>query len=749
MPNSLTDDSNSPTVKPKRKRKIRRRSSANITAAAPGEFVNRELSWLEFNRRVLNEAVDERNPLLERIKFLSIFSSNLDEFFMKRVGGLKQQIAAGIVHQTPDGMTPAQELAAIRETVAPLLKQQSELYENMLKPELKRNSIFLLQWEELSAAEKEFARNFFRTQVFPILTPLSVDPGHPFPYLSNLSTSLGITLRHPEQPDEKLFARVKVPELLPPWIKLDLDKNSTEMRMVKLRDVIWHNLSDLFPGMTVENVMPFRITRNAEVELDELDAEDLLELIEDELRSRRFARIVRLEHGPNPDPWMLQLLTEELELAKEDIYELQGKLDYSVLRQICELNIPKLKHEVWVPVPLPMLSDEESNIFSVIRQRDFLVHHPYESFSSSVERLVRSAAEDPRVVAIKVTLYRTGENSSIVPILLRAVEAGKQVVCVIELKAHFDEARNIRWAQAMENAGVHVIYGLVGLKTHAKAMLIVRQETEGIRCYAHIGTGNYHSQTANLYTDVGLLTCDPEITSELVELFHFLTGRSLKREYARLLVAPFNMKPRFMQLIEREGENAKAGKPARIIAKMNSLEDHDICRALYKASQAGVEIDLLVRGICCLRPGIAGLSEKIRVTSIVGRLLEHSRIFYFQGGAQEALDGEFYIGSADWMYRNLLNRVEVVSPIRDKQLREKIWEMFKIMLGDERQAWVMQSNGSYARKTTGNAGSLAPPLGTHAALMKLTRERANQYLEKREAEIDQIFVEKGATFSNN
>lgn len=742
-------DAPAPTsLKPKRKRKIRRRGAANITSASPGEFVNRELSWIEFNRRVLQEAVDERNPLLERIRFLSIFSSNLDEFFMKRVGGLKQQIAAGIVHQTPDGMTPAQELGAIREKLLPLTKQQSDLYENVLRPELRRNSIFLLHWDELSAPEKEFAKNVFRTQVFPILTPLSVDPGHPFPYLSNLSTSLGITLRHPEQPDEKLFARVKVPELLPPWIKLELDKNSTDLRMVKLRDVIWHNLSDLFPGMMVENVMPFRITRNAEVELDELDAEDLLELIEDELRSRRFARIVRLEHGPNPDPWMLQMLTEELDLAKEDIYEQTGKLDYGVLRQICDLNIPKLKHEIWVPVPPPVLSDDESNIFTAIRQRDFLVHHPYDSFSSSVERLVRSAAEDPRVVAIKVTLYRTGENSSIVPLLLRAVEAGKQVVCVIELKAHFDEARNIRWAQAMENAGVHVIYGLVGLKTHAKALLVVRQEAEGIRCYAHVGTGNYHSQTANLYTDFGLLTCDLEITAELVELFHFLTGRSLKREYTRLLVAPFNMKTRFLQLIEREAENAQAGKPARIIAKMNSLEDHDICSALYKASRAGVEIDLIVRGICCLRPGKAGLSDKIRVTSIIGRLLEHSRVFYFQAGAQDALEGEFYIGSADWMYRNLLNRVEVITPIRDRQLREKIWEMFKIMLSDERQAWLMQSDGSYARKPVGQTAAI-PSLGTHAALMKLARERANQYAEKREAEFEHIFAEKGGSLSNN
>ncbi len=748
MTDQPSSSASASTPKPKRKRRIRRRSSSSITSAAPDEFVNRELSWLEFNRRVLHEAIDERNPLLERVKFLSIFSSNLDEFFMKRVGGLKQQIAAGIVHQTPDGMTAAQELSAVRDTVTQLLKQQAEVYENVLKPQLRENSISLLAWDELNQPEKEFAQNFFRTQVFPILTPLSVDPGHPFPYLSNLSTSLGITLRHPEQPDEKLFARVKVPELLPPWIKLELDKNSTELRMLKLRDVIWHNLADLFPGMVVESVMPFRITRNAEVELDELDAEDLLELIEEELRSRRFARTVRLEHGPNPDPWILQLLTEELDLAKEDIYELPVKLDYSVLKQVCELNIPKLKNEVWVPVPSPMLSDEESNIFSVIRQRDFLVHHPYESFSSSVERLARSAADDPRVVAIKVTLYRTGENSSIVPILLRAVEAGKQVVCVIELKAHFDEARNIRWAQAMENAGVHVIYGLVGLKTHAKTMLIVRQEAEGIRCYAHIGTGNYHSQTANLYTDLGLLTCDPEITSELVELFHFLTGRSLKRDYKALLVAPFNMKARFMQLIEREAEFAKAGKPARILAKMNSLEDHDISRALYKASQAGVEIDLIVRGLCCLRPGVKGLSEKIRVISIVGRLLEHSRVFIFQAGANDILDGEFYIGSADWMYRNLLNRVEVIAPIRDKQLREKLWESFKIMLADERQAWQMQPDGKYTRKVSAN-GSGAAQLGTHSALMKLSRDRANQYSETRDAELDQVFLQKEFSLSGN
>ena len=724
-------------ARPIRKRRIRSRpADASVASARPGEFFNRELSWLEFNRRVLAEALDPRTPLLERVKFLTIFSSNLDEFFMRRVGGLKQQIAASVLHTTPDGMTPGQELAAIRKAVLPLVQRQAECAEQEIKPELRRHGIHLLNWKDLSESEREFVKQHFKSQVFPILTPLSVDPGHPFPYLSNLSTSLGITLRHPDNPDEKLFARVKVPAILPQWIRLPGDG---EHRFVHLRDTILNNLAELFPGMVIMDVMPFRITRNAEVELDELDAEDLLELIESELRERRFATVLRLEHGPNPDPWILKLLCEELGLGPDDLYELPGELEYAALKPIAELNIPQLKYEQWVPADTPVLSDEDGNVFAAIRRGDFLVHHPYESFASSVERFVRAAVEDPRVVAIKVTLYRTGENSAIVPLLLKAAEAGKQVVCVIELKAYLDEARNIAWAQAMEKSGVHVIYGLVGLKTHAKVILVVRHEGDGMRCYAHVGTGNYHSQNANVYTDLGILTADRALTSELVEVFNFLTGRSLKRDYEQVLVAPFNMKARFIAMIQRETAHARAGKPAHVIAKINSLEDHGIIRALYEASQAGVEVDLLVRGLCCLRPGVKDLSERIRVISIVGRLLEHSRIFYFRNGAADPLDGEYFIGSADWMYRNLLSRVEIVTPIVDKKLRERCREILMIMLADDVQAWEMLSDGTYRRRTPA-AGSV----GSQTTLMRLARERSNQYLKRLEESRNEPVVASAA-----
>jgi polyphosphate kinase len=710
-----------------RKRKVRsRRSDINPGKTPPSYFVNRELSWLEFNRRVLAQASDEGLPLLERLRFISIFTSNLDEFYMKRVGGLKQQIVAGIAHTTADGMSPLQELQAIRSTVINLLAEQGQIYEQQLLPALGKSGILLLKWGELNEADRAFVRSYYKAKVFPILTPLSVDPGHPFPYLSNLSTSLGITLRHPDKLDERLFARVKVPPILPQWIRIESKESGSEHRFVNLREVILHNLAELFPGMEILNAMSFRVTRNAEVELDELDAEDLLDHIKSELRQRRFAKVVRLEHSRGADPWILSLLREELELGSDDLYEMPSKLDYTALKPIFELNIPHLKFDPWVPAQTAKLSDEDSNIFSTIKQRDYLLHHPYESFASSVERFIKCAAEDPKVVAIKMTLYRTGEQSSIVPLLMKAAEQGKQVVCVIELKAHFDEARNIAWAQAMEKAGVHVIYGLVGLKTHAKCILVMRDESDGIQCYAHIGTGNYHPQNAGVYTDLGLLTTRADITSELVEVFNFLTGRSLKRDYSTLIVAPFDMKQRFLALIYRELECAKAGKPARILAKMNSLEDHGIISALYQASQAGVKVDLIVRGLCCLRPGIAGVSENIQVISIVGRLLEHSRAFYFQNGATDPLDGEFLIGSADWMYRNMLSRVEIVTPILDRALRERCFEALNSGLSDVTQGWRMQSDGTYRRLTRADvANPLA--ISSQQFLMQESKERFQRY----------------------
>ena len=688
-------------------------------AAVPGQFLNRELSWLEFNRRVLNEARDERTPLLERLRFLGIFTSNLDEFFMKRVGGLKRQVAVGILRKSIDGMSPARQLGAIRERVIPMLAELSDIYLNKIKPALAARNIRLSQWEDLSESERAVAKEHFRNRVFPVLTPLAVDPGHPFPFLSNLSTSLGVTLARPGE-EELLFARIKIPKTLPQWIRINTPEGNGRLLYVSLMDTVRDNLDSLFPDMKVLNVMPFRITRNADVERDEEDAEDLLAMIEQEIRQRKFEKIVRLEHGPNPDPWMLEYLMDALEITETDVYEMQGDLDYRDLDPVADNKIPALRYEPWTPQVPPVLADPESDLFGLIRKNDLLFHHPFEDFSSSVARFIRTATEDPKVMAIKMTLYRTADDSPVIHSLIRAAEAGKQVVCLVELKARFDEERNIFVAQMMEEAGIHVVYGLVGLKSHAKIALVIREEADILRSYAHIGTGNYNDQTARLYTDLSLFTTRPEITAELVEFFNFLTGRSLKREYKKLLVAPINMKARILEMIAREIACRKAGKPAHLVAKMNSLEDDDICRALCSASQAGVGVDLIVRGFCCLAPGMPGVSENIRVISVVGRFLEHSRLFYFRNGAADPVDGEFYIGSADWMYRNMLGRVEIVAPVEPRALREKCWEILNILWNDQRQAWDLRQDGTYVQRRP--AGQDADP-GSHQRLMNLTRQR--------------------------
>ncbi len=689
---------------------------------AEGTFINRELSWLEFNRRVLNEALDPRTPLLERVNFLSIFNSNLDEFFMKRVGGLRRQVAAGVASRSIDGMTGPEQIAAIRGLVLPMLRQVAECFASDIDRGLRERGIALLSWNDLTDAERVEATKYFRANVFPVLTPLAVDPGHPFPFLSNLSLSLGVVLRHPEQP-EHLFARVKVPEGLPPWIPIEQEPSKGVYRFLRLVELIRHNLDDLFPSMEITSVMAFRVTRNADIERDEEDAEDLLEMIAGELRARRFARVVRLEHGPDPDPWMLRFLTEELELNDQDVYEMPGELDYTSLRPLIDLPLPDLKYPPWTPVIPSSLLDEEADIFSVIRGGDLLVHHPYESFTASVERFISAAADDPRVLAIKMTLYRTGDASPFINTLIRAAEGGKQVVCMVELKARFDEQRNIQCAQMLENAGVHVVYGIVGLKTHNKMALVVRRDADGLRSYAHIGTGNYHAGTARLYTDLGLFTCKPAFTEDVVELFHYLTGRSMKSEYNKLLVAPVNMRRKFQEMIEREVEHHKAGRPAHIIAKMNSLEDRRLIKSLYEASKAGVKIDLIVRGFCCLRPGVPGMSENIRVMSIIGRFLEHSRLYYFRNGAAAPADGEFFIGSGDWMYRNLSRRVEAVTPIEDAPLRERCWTILSVMLNDGRQAWDMASDGSYVQRRPADP---TQETGTHARLMSMALGRSGE-----------------------
>jgi polyphosphate kinase len=679
-------------------------------------LLNRELGWLKFNKRVLYQARDPRNPLLERLKFLNIFNSNLDEFFMKRVGGLQRQFYSSVSTLSPDGLTPEDQLKLIRPRALVLNEEVRVLLKDELLPQLRAAQIYLCSWDELKPEEKEWARLFFRDRIFSVLTPMAVDPGHPFPLISNLSLSLAVSLKVPNEED-LLFARIKIPDVFPAWVRIPHTDPGVE-RFVSVLDIIRNHLDQLFPRMEIKNVMVFRVTRNADIEADTEGVEDLLELIEEEVKQRKFAEVVRLEHGPNPDPWLLEFLIEELDLTPDDIYEYPLPLEFKSLGAIVGLNLPQLKYKPWNPITLGLLADESANIFNVVRNSDILVHMPYESFSSSVERFIVTAASDPAVVAIKMTLYRTNEGSPIVHALIRAAELGKQVVCLVELKARFDEERNIFWAQAMEKAGVHVVYGIVGLKTHAKLALVIRRERDEFKSYVHIGTGNYHSQTARAYTDLGLLTSRPEITNEVVQIFHYLTGRSLKTDYTHLLVAPINMKARYLEMIRAEIDNAKNGLPSGIIAKCNNLEDRNVIDALYEASQAGVPIQLIIRGFSCLRPQAPGLSENIRVISIVGPFLEHSRVFYFRAGAQNELDGRFFIGSADWMARNLLGRVEVVAPVEDKAAKEKIWEALQVMLNDRRLAWDMDAEGSYQLRQPKDPSQ---DIGTHDFLAEKTR----------------------------
>ena len=690
---------------------------------SPAHYVNRDLSWLQFNRRVLHEARDPRTPLLEQVRFFGIFTSNLDEFFMKRVGALNQLADSAPTTPTRDGMMPADQLTAVRAEVLDLLDEQSSCFRTRIRPALHENGIELLEWSELTSNERAEAEQYFRSNVFPILTPLAVDPGHPFPFISNLSVSIAVILQHPDRAED-LFARIKVPETLPRWVRLRSSRRGDESyRFYSLYDLIKNNLDDLFLNMKVVHASLFRLTRSVEPEIedieDEDEPEDLRAAVQEELRARRFAAVVRLEHDADFNPQIRAFLLEELALRPDELYEVPMGLAHQDLQAVVDLKIPRLSYQPWMPCVPKALADSDVDVFSTIRNGDLLVHHPYESFHHSVERFVSAAAADPKVLAIKMTLYRTSDDSSFVRTLIRAAEARKQVVCLVELKARFDEERNIVLTRALEKAGVHVVYGLVGLKTHSKTTLVVRQESEGLRCYAHIGTGNYHPFTSRLYTDLGLFTADPDITGDLVELFHHLTGRSIKTDYRKLLVAPENMRPRFIELIDREIEHARAGRPARIIAKCNSLEDRKIIAKLYEASSAGVEIDLIVRGLCCIRPQVRGLSDRIRVISIIGRFLEHSRIFYFQDGRSDPLQGRFFIGSTDWMYRNLLARVEVVVPIETPALRQRLWDLLEIVLADRRQGWEMGPDGFYVQRTPDPPD--AP--GTHRILMDLTRQQ--------------------------
>ena len=695
------------------------RSPLNVEANDPARFLNRDIEWLEFNARVLDIAADVRTPLLERLRFLAIYSANLDEFFMKRVGVLKRQIEAGVSGPVVEALTPQQQLDGIRARVATLGHRQAIVFRDRVMPALEPHGIRMLRWEQLTESRRAEAEAWFRSNLFPILTPLAVDPGHRFPFISNMSVSLGVMLRRPGE-SEQLFARVKVPD-----IPTRLYRFGGTSEFIPVQEIVEHNLDDLFPGMEILKVLPFRVTRNAEIERDSEDTEDLLEATQHLLKERRFARVVRLEIASGANPRILKFLMEELQVDEDDVYESEGLIDYGSLNEVADLDVPDLHWPRLAALAPAGLEDEHADIFAAIRAGDILVHHPYESFERSVEKFIEDAAADPKVVCIKQSLYRTSGDSPFISSLIRAAESGKQVAVLVELRARFDEARNILWARKLEDAGVHVAYGVVGYKTHTKTALVVRQEQGGLRAYAHVGTGNYNSRTARIYEDVGLLTADPAITEDLVNLFNYMTGRSRQREYRKLLVAPVAMKRRFIELIERETQVAAAGGRGRIIAKMNQLEDRGVMDALYRASEAGVSIDLVVRGFCCLRPSMPGLSGNIRIRSIVGRFLEHSRIFWFGAGKEDPLDGDFFIGSADWMYRNLQTRVEAATPIESRELRRDLWEVLQACLEDRRSAWQMQADGTYRQLDSSDLAADDPrAIGTHARLAEHYAQRA-------------------------
>ncbi len=678
---------------------------ANRTPAAPGIgeiaptnldspelYLNRELTYLNFCWRVLQEADDDRTPLLERLKFVAIVSSNIDEFFQKRIGGLKQQVGAQLHSVTPDGRTPQQQIADCLELIMRLEVRKNQILEKVVA-DLRANGVWLAPYKELDVHQQAWIREFYFKNIFPLVTPQAMDPAHPFPFVSNLSLNLLVSLRYTNDV-EPLLARVKVPAQggTPRYVRV-----GTSRTFVDLADVIANNLDLLFPGMEIEGCSLFRVTRNAITERDEEEAEDLLEMIEIELRERKFASVVRLQVERGMNPTLRGRLAAELELDEgSDVFEADGNLGQRDLMEIATLDIPELRDPPHAPsAPVDLLSD--GSIFHAIRDaKNLMVHHPYESFQQSVERFMREAADDPKVRAIKMTLYRTSKDSEVIKELIRAAHNGKQVAVVLELKARFDEEANIKWASRMERAGIHVTYGVVGLKTHTKITLVVRNDFDGLRRYAHMATGNYHAGTARLYTDLGLFTCDDAIGRDLTELFNYLTtGYKPRRKYQKLLVAPKQLKSALLEKIDREIAVQSAGGRGHIQWKLNALEDVDITRALYRASQRGVTVDLIVRDTCRLRPGVPGVSPTIKVVSILGRFLEHGRIYYFHNNGKP----EYYLGSADAMQRNLEKRVEVLFPVEDVRLQSELRHILDTELADQRGAWDMQADGSYVRRT--------------------------------------------------
>ncbi len=698
-----------------------------VSLESPELYLNRELSLLEFQKRVLEQAKDHQNPLLERIKFLSIVSSNLDEFFMVRVAGLQHQAASGSQELSVDGRTAALQLQLIREEVRKLVKEIHDLLRETLLPALGREGIRVCDYSALSAEEQSAMESYFHEYVFPVLTPLAFDPSRPFPHISSRSLNLAVVVGDGQGTEN--FARIKIPDSLPRLIPVVIPSRQAqtpkparpEAVFVWLEQVIAANLSWLFPGMQIVEAYPFRVTRDAEVAIQELESDDLLESVEEAMRQRRFSSVVRLQVDANVSDRILDILANNLPIDKQDVYRINGSIGLGRLMDLYGLERPDLKDKPFLPaVPHSLSAESGEDVFSVIRREDVLLHHPYESFQPVVEFL-RTAARDPNVLAIKVTLYRVGRNSPIVAALLEAVEKGKQVSVLVELKARFDEESNIEWARTLEDAGVHVVYGLVGMKVHSKISLVVRREGDAIRRYVHLGTGNYNPTTARIYTDFGFFTCSPLIADDATHFFNSLTGYSKKDEPHELLVAPVNLRQRLEELIHHEIALQQRGERGHLIFKMNALEDPQMIRLLYKASQAGVKVDLLVRGLCCLRPGVSGISENIRVTSIVGRFLEHSRVYYFRNAGNEII----YLGSADLMRRNLSHRVEILFPVLNPKLIRRVKEFLDIELADEKKAYHLESEGQYARSSRS-----AQPDTMDSQLYLLTHERAPQQAGK-------------------
>ncbi len=680
----------------------------------PAMYINRELSWLAYDARVLEEALDARNPLLERVKFLAIFHNMLEEFFMIRISGIREQVGVGVQERSPDGMTPAGELSGLRAGIIPLLATQARLYRDDLLPALQAVGIEIKDYSDLDADGQRAMDDYFERMVFPVCTPLAVDPGHPFPHISNLSLNLAVELQDPD--DERHFARVKVPSVIPRLVPLpgsgpDLPDKPTVL--VWLEGVLAANLDTLFPEMQLREIHPFRVIRDADLEIQEVEADDLLESVEQSLSRRRFGSAVALLVNPAMPSNLVNLLARNLELKADDIYTLEGPLGLSDLTEVARLNRPDLK-DVPITPRIPPALDQNAGMFAAIAKRDILLHHPFDSFTPVID-FIRTAADDPNVLAIKQTLYRVGPHSPIVEALLKAAEAGKQVAVLVELKARFDEENNIEWARMLEQAGVHVTYGLLGLKTHCKIALVVRQEGDSIRRYVHLGTGNYNPGTARGYTDLGLFTSRADIGADASELFNYLTGYSKQVKYRKLLVAPITMRPGILALIEREIVRQGENGDGRILCKMNSLVDPACIAALYRASQAGVKVDLIIRGVCCLRPGVPGVSENIRVISVLGRFLEHSRLYYFHNSGK----GTLLMGSADLMPRNLDNRVETLYPIEDDEMRAHIvTDLLESYLRDTAKARIMQADGSYTRAAPagdGPAFSIQDTLADRAA----------------------------------